>query len=96
MKKKLILKFDKMQVSVILILLVTCSMWFFDGIVDSNVLILTILSAGVILLGFPKIRIEKYSLILVCYLAGILLSLFINGASLRQVYQSVIVALLIL
>lgn len=46
MKKKLILKFDKMQVSVILILLVTCSMWFFDGIVDSNVLILTILSAG--------------------------------------------------
>ena len=62
MKKKLILKFDKMQVSVILILLVTCSMWFFDGIVDSNVLILTILSAGVILLGFPKIRIEKYSL----------------------------------
>ena len=96
MKKKLILKFDKMQVSVILILLVTCSMWLFDGIVDSNVLILTILSAGVILLGFPKIRIEKYSLILVCYLAGILLSLFINGASLRQVYQSVIVALLIL
>ena len=87
MKKKLILKFDKMQVSVILILLVTCSMWLFDGIVDSNVLILTILSAGVILLGFPKIRIEKYSLILVCYLAGILLSLFINGASLRQVWN---------
>ena len=85
------------ELSLAVILLTGCSLWFFQDILDLHVAVAMLCMVAVVMQCLTgRVRFIRSSCVLLLFAVGLLISIALNGASMRVLYRAAVFCMLIL